>query len=1160
MANGKRRSRSEGESERASSEHATSPAPSSRSTTKQQVRHRASIACASCRERRIRCVVGEGESECTQCRRTGAACIIKDDDERRRPISKAYMSSLSNRINLLEGLLKDRGVVPPPAVHPPKTRQEAQARQQEQHQVRTGSERLESAEPKLAAPHVNQPPTPPASGDEDVNMIESEQLKTFPSGGPTNFSRLIDPLLLQEVEPKTEAGTRHLLCTRGSYTFDQGARRTRFFGPTANHHVYAKSANTFAPLEQSSHDFRAEQLILNLRPATYDHLMRCFWEYYNSWQQVVDEPAFEAGRASQDARFYSVFLHLTMLAIGYRFADWDREDVKTITLGNRESTLHREAKTMLEAELERPGGVPSVQALLMLADLECGVGRDTTGWMYSGMANRLAFDIGLHVNMAMADMSELERQTRRQAMTACAMFDRKWSLLMGRPTAIKTQDVGVDVLPRVSAPPFEDSNLGTVASHATINRQMFELLELAGKVADFQNSTYGAAHLFSSKAAEDRAYLHFIGLERLFHNWYRRLPENLTWKPVNIKSAHMGLFILHQQFHVCMIILHRPWAKYGPMSLDGTVAARYPSPGSPSQGDETSLPSWMAPLPHHDNRASMSRSMCTQHAIRIARIFWHHRQRFDGKRVVLTSIQHAGTAALALLAALAHKSAELDHHSNLRYLQVLSTAIYEMSHLYQPATRMYQLLKSMLVDIRSEMVKSGGFDVSTLVGRYQGSNTAFGGNQWTAGASTRMPTGRLEGIEEDGRESKRRRLSSLSSIDFSCISPSFLTNTDQGRPTPPASSQSQSINPTALDQTPSEPGTFDLDFFHASFVDFINTGGDGPNAQDWLPADVETSVPVLIPTVSGDLSVVGNDTDNAPAPANKEPRITTPKPPTDTPDQVSAATPDDDDTAVDKTIEDWLAEPTKPAAPATTKDSHPQPPSTTTTTPQPTQLPKPDPVPSATEPRDSLSYATADGTPICRDPYVLSLETELGVGFGLGPDTVPTTSSNPTTTTEGADTIHVRIADGMDWLAAAAAATTSNNTTNNSNGTGRSPPNPKLKPTPAASSPSPRPTTTTTTTTTSSSGASATGGAGATEVPPAPMTPVTLDELVQSVEEAVGSARARARARAAAGGSAVGQGSGMGVGVGAGAGVGAGEGALSSPAGGRNRELDFLML
>lgn len=53
-------------------------------SAKQQVRHRASVACAACRERRIRCVVPKGDRECTQCKRTGTECIIKNDDERRR--------------------------------------------------------------------------------------------------------------------------------------------------------------------------------------------------------------------------------------------------------------------------------------------------------------------------------------------------------------------------------------------------------------------------------------------------------------------------------------------------------------------------------------------------------------------------------------------------------------------------------------------------------------------------------------------------------------------------------------------------------------------------------------------------------------------------------------------------------------------------------------------------------------------------------------------------------------------------------------------------------------------------------------------------------------------------------------------------------------------
>jgi hypothetical protein len=295
------------------------------------------------------------------------------------------MSSLSSRINLLEEMLKERGVAPPPAVHPPKTRQEAQSRHQhEQHQGHAGSDTSSNSEPNMAPPPLNPPPTPPGSGDEDVIMAEPEQPKNLSTASHATLDRLIDPLLLQEAEPKKETSTRHLLCTRGGYVFDQAVGRTRYFGPSSNSHVHTKPTCGFSPLEHLDQTHRAELVIGSLAPSTHEHLMSCFSEHYNSWQRVVDESAFEAGRATQDSRFYSPFLHLAMLGIGYRFSDWDREDMKAITLGNRESTLHREAKAMVEVELEQPGGISSVQALLMLADLECGVGRDTTGWVYSG--------------------------------------------------------------------------------------------------------------------------------------------------------------------------------------------------------------------------------------------------------------------------------------------------------------------------------------------------------------------------------------------------------------------------------------------------------------------------------------------------------------------------------------------------------------------------------------------------------------------------------------------------------------------------------------------------------------------------------------------------------------------------------------------------------
>lgn len=297
-----------------------------------------------------------------------------------RPISKAYMSSLSNRITLLEDMLKERGVVPPPAVHPPKTRHEAQARLQ---QAET-NERSKSREPQPLDVLANHPPTPPASGEEDVTMSEPPQPKDT-----TPLAPLIDPLLLHDMTPKPDPGPRHILCARGTSIFDPSAGRSRFFGPTANSHVYAPPSPSPYPREpQSRPDQAAARIIAALRPSAYDHLMRCFWEHYNPALQIVDEVAFEAGRVGHDARFYSSFLHLAMLATGYMFAEWEREDMKGIVgiggVGGRESNLHRELKGLVEGEMEEGGGVPMVQGLLLLSDLESGVGRDGGGWMYSG--------------------------------------------------------------------------------------------------------------------------------------------------------------------------------------------------------------------------------------------------------------------------------------------------------------------------------------------------------------------------------------------------------------------------------------------------------------------------------------------------------------------------------------------------------------------------------------------------------------------------------------------------------------------------------------------------------------------------------------------------------------------------------------------------------
>lgn len=367
---------------------------------------------------------------------------------------------------------------------------------------------------------------------------------------------------------------------------------------------------------------------------------------------------------------------------------------------------------------------------------------------FLGIANRLAFALGFQVRHVQEDVTDSERRVKRLVMTACVMFDRHWALLLGRPTSIKNQDLGFKLLSKqgsssqpmvcgvkLTSPPSIDD---------LVHDSLVELMDLAAKIADSQNISHNMAAILAKTEADCNAYLQAVTLDQQLQAWYRRLPDQLSWIPANIKSAPFSFFMLHQQYHTCMILLYRPWAKYGPVTMEGIHASYRPNSAFASQTTSSSTDTFSHGLGSSgsvddEGRVALSRRMCTQHAVRVARIFWHHRQRgFDGRKISVLGIQHAGASALALMASLAHRSPDLDQRSNLSYLHVLSTAIYDMSNVYQPAARMYHLLKSILADIRAKLVPRTG-SLRTSLGQNMDQAPLFGSSSTSwQGASKNM--------------------------------------------------------------------------------------------------------------------------------------------------------------------------------------------------------------------------------------------------------------------------------------------------------------------------------------------------------------------------------------------------------------------------------------
>ncbi|KAH7175168.1 uncharacterized protein B0J16DRAFT_273897 [Fusarium flagelliforme] len=766
-----------------------------RQTSKQQIRHRASVACASCRDRRIRCVVLGNQTECTACSKSGTDCIIKNDDERRRPISKAYMSSLSDRISMLEGLLLEKGVAPPPATHPPKIRRDFQ----------------DSVTSRAGDLDLSPQSDPRFMGNEDHSLPDSHvdgfAIHENKSGAGNQrekrqlHSRSNNDSPFRVLDSNQEYIVHRLLSTKGNLSFNQVSGQLRFFGPTANIHVYAEStslSDTCEPLEQFR---RAEKIIESLSRETHDYLIDQFFQYYNSVIQIIDRAALEADRISKSSKFYSHFLHIAVLGMGYRAADMDRDDMRKITVKPRESTLHREAKHMLDIELERPGGIPSVQALLLLGDLECGVGRDNTGWMYSGMANRLAFDIGLHLDCT-SNISEQDTKIRNMVMQACVIYDRYWGLFLGRPLAIKSQDVD-SLSSRFSQLVSFGFDAPKLDLTTEIYEQLIKLMELAGLIVEIRDLTSSNRAveqngMYAPNEAEENSYLQVINLDKQLQNWYRRLPDRMTWKTSNVKTAPYSFFLLHQQYHVTMILLYRTWAKYGSISGDNASTGSHPSPDSDrmanpdspghhlchaTEGSSMSTDDRQRAV--HGSRTSLARDICTQQAIRVARIFWHHRQRFDGRKIFITGIQHAGTASIALIAALTYQLSEPNCRTYIGYLEILSDAVSDMSPIYHPASKMDNTIKAVLEQLRSNMSddsrsRSGSTGHQPVSG---GASSARSGDPLDSNTSAPFVPVRREADAKFSQPLKKRwPFVYRQTSDFASSKPSFLGTPSQPAP------------------------------------------------------------------------------------------------------------------------------------------------------------------------------------------------------------------------------------------------------------------------------------------------------------------------------------------------------------------------------------------
>lgn len=211
----------------------------------------------------------------------------------------------------------------------------------------------------------------------------------------------------------------------------------KFIGGTSNL-VWLEDSNSniASPVASETYVVRPrEEAIISWTTVTKDrdlilHFLNMYfcwhYPYFTTLSKELFYRDFLTGTSSQ---YCSTFLVNAMLSLGCHFSSKPEARADPEDSGTTGDHYFAEAKRLLyENEEFANAKLCTVQALALMSVREAGCGRESKGWVYSGMSFRTASDLGLNVDVpAMNDMSKLSDEdvdARRITFWGCFLFDK----------------------------------------------------------------------------------------------------------------------------------------------------------------------------------------------------------------------------------------------------------------------------------------------------------------------------------------------------------------------------------------------------------------------------------------------------------------------------------------------------------------------------------------------------------------------------------------------------------------------------------------------------------------------------------------------------------------------------------------------------------------
>ncbi|KAF5249556.1 hypothetical protein FANTH_5149 [Fusarium anthophilum] len=317
---------------------------------------------------------------------------------------------------------------------------------------------------------------------------------------------------------------------------------------------------------------------LNLRVEVSDelrnHLLDLFWSWQNTWQYLVVKELFlEDLYITHSSRYTSPLLLSAVLALAARYSDRIELRSDPLDQNTAGNALAEQAKMILFYESQAPK-VTTVQATALLGLREIATDKEALGWMYCGMAARMAFNLGLHLDRShwvdTGHITKDEAEVGTIVWWGCYVLDKLFNIGLGRPSTIQEHEISAKLPSMDHGAEYEswhsESPIGEPIvfprSHQVSNvRATVQLFRVTSSALD-EIYRPGSQHV-KSRIMELVTKTHVNIIE-----FQINLPSCLRLSPSPLAPTLPHIYLLHLQIHVAIILLHRPFVGVQRKTLD----------------------------------------------------------------------------------------------------------------------------------------------------------------------------------------------------------------------------------------------------------------------------------------------------------------------------------------------------------------------------------------------------------------------------------------------------------------------------------------------------------------------------------------------------------------------------------------------------------------